>query len=53
MFDIALSTLLQNLLKLTPKINYFERLQLGASFFDISKYLKDNFLHGLGVPTPK
>ena len=35
--------------KIDPKNQLFWTLD----FFDISKYLKDNFLHDLGIPTPK
>ena len=54
MFDIVLSTPLRNLPKWTTQNQLFCTVWARALvFFDISRYLKDNFFHGLGVPTPK
>ena len=54
MFDIVLSTSLQNLPKWTPQIQLLGTAWARALVFLVdSKYLKDTFLHGLGVPTPK
>ena len=54
MFDIVLSTSLRNLPKWTTQNHLFwaawARMLV---FLDVSRYLKDTFLHGLGVPTPK
>ena len=53
MFDIILSTFLLNRPNVTTQNQLFCTARARALFFfDICKYLKDDFLHGLGVPTP-
>ena len=39
--------------KVPPKINYFERLELGLWFFCYQEIFIRHILHKLGVPTPK
>ena len=54
MFDIVLSTPFRDLPEWTTQNQLFWTAWAEALVFsDINRYLKDNGLHGLGVPTPK
>ena len=54
MFDIVLGTHLLNLSTWTPQnLLFWMAWDKALVFLDISRYLRDNFLHGLGALTPK